>query len=578
MGRGAANRARGTGTNARARATGRCGQHAFLYTTRSSFLHSSETFFGRFSPRRGRGLKRARVPRRDLWRGAALRGRVLVPRRAARGRLPARVCASLGGPGRARARARVRARRARPGARAARRRRRRPRPVRADERALPRARAARGARRLRRRRRHARLHARCEGRPRGEPAHEHQLSARAARSPRALRRRVRCARARRSLRRREQPPARLLDARSTFGPPCGARATTSSPVDGTARERAATSIGSGNATRSSGRLVARRPARAPVEVTDRGVAPHDRGHRDRGVRRGRRVRRSRALRRPRPRAAARRRAEGAWRAVLVLQKPREREGAAAASSGSEIAAASIVEAHRALGAAIARPARAAIAKRLASRSSAALARELDGARSSLGFLEARGGQPARAVPEAVRRAVDEHVASLDAWADGAGLARLAKRHGARAIELAAWAQDDSGGCQTGALRLASGDVLAWHTEEDTIGLFDEPRVVTMRVGGVARSAFLYPYLLPGPAFGWQRDRFHAVDTLHVDRRRTGAGALTSVASWLGLAARRRGPRARGAARARAVLDARSSSSRRRAAPWRPTCTRSAHAS
>jgi hypothetical protein len=198
----------------------------------------------------------------------------------------------------------------------------------------------------------------------------------------------------------------------------------------------------------------------------------------------------------------------------------------------ETDASSIVEAHRALGAAIARPARVAIEKRIASRSAAALSRELDAARASLRFLEVRVARPTRAVPDVVRRGVDEHLASLAAWAEAAGLGALAKRHGARAIELAAWAQDDSGGCQTGALRLASGDVLAWHTEEDTIGLFDKPRVLTMRVDGVARSAFLYPYLLPGPAFGFRRDRFHAVDTLHVDRRRGGAGSLTSVASWL----------------------------------------------
>jgi hypothetical protein len=184
---------------------------------------------------------------------------------------------------------------------------------------------------------------------------------------------------------------------------------------------------------------------------------------------------------------------------------------------------SLVEAHRALGALVAAPARSAVEKRLAATPPAALATQLASARACRAFLERRPDAPA-----AVRGALAEYLASLSAWSEAVGLGD----GGASAEDLALWAQDDNTGCQTGMLRQRDGSVLLWHTEEDTIGYFDRPRVATLVVGGEARSAFLYPYLVPGPAFGWQRGQIHAVDTLHVRRERTPVGAFTCVASWL----------------------------------------------
>ena len=139
------------------------------------------------------------------------------------------------------------------------------------------------------------------------------------------------------------------------------------------------------------------------------------------------------------------------------------------------------------------------------------------------------------MPQHVRRGLREYLACLDAWTRESGLESVLRGQTAGGVavtarELALWLQDDNTGCQTGLLRLAGGDVLFWHTEEDTIGHFDRPRLAALTVGKQTWHAFLYPYLLPGPAFGWQSGCFHAVDSLHI--RRNNFGALTSVAAWL----------------------------------------------
>jgi hypothetical protein len=187
---------------------------------------------------------------------------------------------------------------------------------------------------------------------------------------------------------------------------------------------------------------------------------------------------------------------------------------------STLAAASHVEAHRALGRLVASPAAAAIEKRLAATHRDARPGQLAFARACRAFMEGRAAKGA--VPSLVRRAIHEYFACLDVWAGAVGVSP----------DLALWAQDDNTGCQTGVLRCRDGSILLWHTEEDTIGYFDRPRLITLAVPGEARSAFLYPYLLPGPAFGWQREQIHAVDSLHMKRIPGAAGAFTAVASWL----------------------------------------------
>jgi hypothetical protein len=218
-----------------------------------------------------------------------------------------------------------------------------------------------------------------------------------------------------------------------------------------------------------------------------------------------------------------------------------------------IEASSLPEAHRRLGATLAAPASAAIAAQIAATPRPALAQQLATAAASAAFLHARAASREVAAP--IRRALTEYLECLAAWAEAAGVDALlgdALAVDGRRVtreELALWAQDDNTGCQTGLLRRADGSVILWHTEEDTIGHLDRPRLVSFAVGGETLSAFLYPYLLPGPAFGFRTGQVHAVDSLHVRRDRTPSGAFTSTVSWL---VWRLGPAVDAAAVARAL--------------------------
>ncbi|AUX47342.1 uncharacterized protein SOCE26_088610 [Sorangium cellulosum] len=197
---------------------------------------------------------------------------------------------------------------------------------------------------------------------------------------------------------------------------------------------------------------------------------------------------------------------------------------------------SMVEAHRALGALLKKPALSAIKQRIARVAPAPLERQLSSIRDGRVFLERRAARAT--TPAAVRAGLIEYLECLTAWGQAIGLDRCARPLVAggqpvSADELALWAQDDNTGCQTGMLRREDGSVLLWHTEEDTIGYFDRPRIASFAiVGGAPLFAFLYPYLIPGPAFGFSARQVHAVDSLHVQRANTPAGALTSAASWL----------------------------------------------
>jgi hypothetical protein len=164
------------------------------------------------------------------------------------------------------------------------------------------------------------------------------------------------------------------------------------------------------------------------------------------------------------------------------------------------------------------------------------AEEIEMVRRSRRHLDERRRR--RGLDAALSRGIGEYLACLAAWSAGARLAACLKdshavggRH-VSAEELALWLQDDNAGCQTGLARLDDGGVLFWHTEEDTIGYFDRPRLASITVAGRWWHAFLYPYLMPGPAFGFSRGSFHAVDSLHVRRCRDDTGSLTCVASWL----------------------------------------------
>ncbi len=138
----------------------------------------------------------------------------------------------------------------------------------------------------------------------------------------------------------------------------------------------------------------------------------------------------------------------------------------------------------------------------------------------------------------VRRTIHEYLIALSNWARGADLDnRLEKRRTPNnqlitGVELAMWLQDDNTGCQTGLVRRKDTSVLFWHTEEDTIGYFDKPRLACFELREGCWYTFLYPYLLPGPAFGWHNNYFQAIDSLSVQRDTSYRATYSSVASWI----------------------------------------------
>jgi hypothetical protein len=149
----------------------------------------------------------------------------------------------------------------------------------------------------------------------------------------------------------------------------------------------------------------------------------------------------------------------------------------------------------------------------------------------------------------LRRAVQEYLDCLAAWADGAGLVgfdhpALTAYKPVSAINLALFLQHDSTGCQTGLYRQQDGSVILWHTEEDVEyeegSGFDQLRLAAFNVGDdhhpVIMHAFIYPDLLPGPAFGWRSDGYtQAVDTLHTRvYPEQKAGMLANIVTWLTL--------------------------------------------
>jgi hypothetical protein len=146
-------------------------------------------------------------------------------------------------------------------------------------------------------------------------------------------------------------------------------------------------------------------------------------------------------------------------------------------------------------------------------------------------------------------ALQEYIGCLAAWADGAGLMdfshpALAANNPVSPLDLALFLQHDSTGCQTGMYRQEDGSVILWHTEEDIEfedgSGFDQLRLAAFNVGEddhpATMHAFIYPDLLPGPAFGWRSDGYaQAVDTLHIQLLPSQKdGILANIATWLTL--------------------------------------------
>ena len=149
----------------------------------------------------------------------------------------------------------------------------------------------------------------------------------------------------------------------------------------------------------------------------------------------------------------------------------------------------------------------------------------------------------------LRAAGAEYLDCLAAWSDGAGLEgfnhpALVDYQPLGRLDLAMFLQHDSTGCQTGMYRTSDGSAILWHTEEDVEfeegSGFDQLRLAAFTVNNgdnpVTIHAFIYPDLLPGPAFGWRSDGYtQAVDTLHTRTLpNLSQGMLANVTTWLTL--------------------------------------------
>jgi hypothetical protein len=148
----------------------------------------------------------------------------------------------------------------------------------------------------------------------------------------------------------------------------------------------------------------------------------------------------------------------------------------------------------------------------------------------------------------LRVGIQTYFDSIAAWAEGA---RLGVFHHPfisealdgipiTALDLAFFLQEDEVGCQTGTYRDRAGAIIFWHTEEDYEEQpgerFDRLRLFSFRAYEErVATAFIYPDLLPGPAFAWQTGYFiQAVDSLHPHEINSPDAILPNTFAWLSL--------------------------------------------
>jgi len=205
---------------------------------------------------------------------------------------------------------------------------------------------------------------------------------------------------------------------------------------------------------------------------------------------------------------------------------------------------SLVDAHRQLGMHVRAQVHKILARRPTELGGAGVHTLLWQARDCQATLARRADDPA--LPPPLRRAVEEYLACLQSWAEGAALDEFQHPllEGVPALERALLLQHDEGGCQTGFYRQADGSAILWHTEEDVEdvpgGHFDALRLARFQVddgqGAVEIHAFIYPDLLPGSAFAWRSDGYtQAVDSLHTRPFQSPIGGLlANCACWLSL--------------------------------------------
>ncbi len=206
-----------------------------------------------------------------------------------------------------------------------------------------------------------------------------------------------------------------------------------------------------------------------------------------------------------------------------------------------------VTAHTKLGMEVQEQVYSILTRKLAKLSQAELIDQLRIARASKSAIDARIS--AGRLDNLIRSAFAEYIDCISGWALGAQLNHF--RHEkldnllvdgtlVSGEDLAYFLQSEATGCQTGIIRAVDGSIIMWHTEEDaepaTENRFDKLRIFSFRYKDKKQiSAFIYPDLLPGPAFGWSSDGFvQAIDTLYARPYQSQAALASNTVAWIRL--------------------------------------------
>jgi hypothetical protein len=147
--------------------------------------------------------------------------------------------------------------------------------------------------------------------------------------------------------------------------------------------------------------------------------------------------------------------------------------------------------------------------------------------------------------------VKRYVECLDMWSRGAGLAdyfnpkiyEINSSSMCAPIILGLFLQSETIRCQTGVFKDTRDSIVLWHTEEDEEGYpgmhFDKLRIFSFRdntqASDILISSFIYPHLMPGPAFGWSSSGYiQTVDSLYLKPRIQKKGLFSNIVTWIAL--------------------------------------------
>ncbi|NLE46264.1 MAG: hypothetical protein GX620_16205 [Chloroflexi bacterium] len=202
-------------------------------------------------------------------------------------------------------------------------------------------------------------------------------------------------------------------------------------------------------------------------------------------------------------------------------------------------------AHGEIGQAVRGQVQRILQRKLKAFSSGSLQHQIRVARGCLATIREKAASPS--IPREIRQALAEYRACLEAWGLSALGSNASVGSSAAVVdgkpialdELAMALQNDNLGCQTEALREEDGSVLFWHTEEDVEDepgeRFDKLRIAILRGETVDIATFIYPDLLPGPAFTWATDGWlQAVDALFLRGYPSTPLMLANVATWINI--------------------------------------------